>query len=221
MMPKSTHQPLTPSARHGMAYAALYVLLSAAVAIAPFALASSLKTSLDGQRATQVLLQKRLDRIVSAASSGARDKGSTVGPNIWEHESIAPFDTITRIDSDSCWTQPLTMDGPGQFLPGLPHGKVYYANHLLYDAPFVTKNFVEFTRAYIAKNNLTLMNPELLKSHLSLDNLTCITYNNFEVTLVDFMLHPQVKKWHFQITNEAPFNVYKIAGEMPLNGLPL
>ena len=141
--------------------------------------------------------------------------------NIWEHESIAPFDTITRIDSDSCWTQPLTMDGPGQFLPGLPHGKVYYANHLLYDAPFVTKNFVEFTRAYIAKNNLTLMNPELLKSHLSLDNLTCITYNNFEVTLVDFMLRPQVKKWHYQITNEAPFNIYKIAGEMPLNGLPL
>ena len=78
-MPKSTHQPLTASARRGMAYAALYVLLSFAVAIAPFALASSLKTNLDGQRATQVLLQKRLDRIVSAASSGSRDKGSTAG----------------------------------------------------------------------------------------------------------------------------------------------
>ena len=129
--------------------------------------------------------------------------------NIWEHDAITPYDTIMRIDSDSCWSHPVQTDGPRRYLPGLPKGKVYYANHLMYDEPFVTENFVEFTSDYIARENITVMNPDLLKSHRSVDNLTRITYNNFEVSSVDFMLRPEVRKWHFRITNEAPFHVFK------------
>ena len=129
--------------------------------------------------------------------------------NIWEHVAITPYDTIMRIDSDSCWSQRVQMDGPRRYLPGLPQGKVYYANQLMYDEPFVTERFFEFTRDYIANNNLTVMNPDLLQTHRNLDNLTRITYNNFEVASVDFMLRPEVRKWHDQITNKAPFYVYK------------
>lgn len=126
---------------------------------------------------------------------------------IWKHPALEGFETIMRIDSDSCFK------ATNQYLPKFAHNRlVYHSQFMGYEAygdKFI-EGLYEFVHKYIHENNIPIQNP-LLWQFISTTweaKGTLPLYNtNFEVSRKSFMLRPDVMDFHESLTEREPFGV--------------
>jgi hypothetical protein len=131
---------------------------------------------------------------------------------IWQHPAVEHYETLMRLDSDACFEYPLRNDSFYKTLPHLPQGIVYHANEIKFDSAAVSYGFGNFARAYVSKHSLKVQNPALWRAIPSRSRKRAkfpLFYNNFEVSLIQFMKRPDVIQWHEAITEQEPFGVYR------------
>jgi hypothetical protein len=136
---------------------------------------------------------------------------------LWEHPILENYETIMRIDSDSCFQRPLHNEHPlYSNLPGLSsETTVYHANQIAHDEDMVVEGFVQFVVDYVHKNNLPIRNPPLWDVLLSSfhqkknDTTAPMVGTNLEVVRISWMQSPEVMAWHYAVTEEEPLGVFR------------
>eukprot|EP00523_Entomoneis_sp_CCMP467_P022840 CAMPEP_0168830096 /NCGR_PEP_ID=MMETSP0727-20121128/1354_1 /TAXON_ID=265536 /ORGANISM="Amphiprora sp., Strain CCMP467" /LENGTH=357 /DNA_ID=CAMNT_0008883315 /DNA_START=185 /DNA_END=1255 /DNA_ORIENTATION=- len=133
---------------------------------------------------------------------------------IWKHSlwQQSRYKTIMRLDADACWHN----STPPSHLPSLPNSNtgdnmvVYHANRVAGEVSFVAKGFLQFVQDYVAKHNISVQNPRLYERIIESCPGKCPTfYNNFEVSRISFMNRSDVKAFHWAMTEEEPFGVFR------------
>lgn len=133
-----------------------------------------------------------------------------------------------RLDSDACYrrrilrantlgtsTQPHHWHVPGLPPPSRKDGPpiVYHAGEFMRDNAQVTQHFAPFVHRYVREHNLTIHSPALFEKipaeTKGINAAVPMFYNNFEVSRVSFMLRSDVKAFHYAMTEQEPFGVFR------------
>mmetsp|Transcript_21949 Transcript_21949/g.27154 ORF Transcript_21949/g.27154 Transcript_21949/m.27154 type:complete len:347 (-) Transcript_21949:26-1066(-) len=130
---------------------------------------------------------------------------------LWKHPAVKEFDTIMRIDTDSCFVSP-GEDIEDSELPGM-RGRYVYRS----DGPGTGVNtwihdLFSFTEKYMKKHKITPANEDLwrvVKDTWKEKKTLPVFGTNFEVNRVAFFLRPDVMKWHEALTEAEPFGVFR------------
>jgi len=139
---------------------------------------------------------------------------------IWLHPAIAPYGTVMRIDSDSCFME------PSPTLPNFPSTQAVYHSQYVGLAP--KKEFVkglwDWNTAWMKKNqNKMSGNPmfwSYVKNTHELEQTLPLYRTNFELARKSFMQKRDVFKWNEAITEEEPFGIYRHRwGDAPIRFL--
>lgn len=127
---------------------------------------------------------------------------------IWEHHALEHFETIMRIDSDSCFKE------VNNYLPNFHHEGVWYHSQYVGvedGAKFVeglfdfAVNYMNRTRAPHQPRNFLLWD---FAQHVNKQYKTLPVFrSNFEVSSKQFMQSDIVRRWHYALTEEEPFGV--------------
>jgi len=127
---------------------------------------------------------------------------------IWEHPALNHFDTVMRIDSDSCFKE------ENDYLPNFHHeGLLYHSQYVgvedgaqylagLFD---FAEKYMETTRAPPEPRNFLLW--DFAKRVWNHDKTLPVFRTNFEVSSKKFMQSKIVRDWHFALTEKAPYGV--------------
>lgn len=135
--------------------------------------------------------------------------------HIWNHDAVQTYETIMRLDSDSCWTatDPSKVpDAAFEALPELLPEYIYQHNLELSDNSDVCDGLYDFAQNYIDEHNITVANPSLWQEFERTwkgDKRCQMFYNNFEVSRISFMQQPQVRLWHEQVSEHKPFGIFR------------
>jgi len=130
---------------------------------------------------------------------------------LWKHPAVKDFDTIMRIDTDSCFVSP-GKDIEDSELPGMRGRFVYRSDGPGTGVNTWIKDLFQFTTNYMRDNNITPKNPELWKvvKDTWMNRQTLPVFGtNFEVNRVSFFMKPEVMKWHEALTESEPFGVFR------------
>lgn len=129
---------------------------------------------------------------------------------IWKHPAIDHFETIMRIDSDSCFKE------INPYLPNFMNDDLYYHSqyvgfengaqyvHGLYD---FAVNYMQTVRIPSEPRNFLLWHFSTTV-WTTMDTLPLFR-TNFEVSRVSFMKRNDVSLWHDALTDKAPHGVYR------------
>jgi len=128
---------------------------------------------------------------------------------LWAHPAIVgKYDFVMRLDADACW-----RDAPPRVdYPYLSRGYVYERFEDGKDGKDVCEGLYTFTSQYIEKQQLQVADPQRWHDFERAwkERETCLGYfNNFEITRVNFMTQPKVRKWHEAVTEKEPFGVFR------------
>lgn len=141
----------------------------------------------------------------------------TVG--IWKHPAIQQYDTIMRIDTDSCFLPakqdvelPSLMQQSIDTLPDLQPSYVYQS----FESPPSYNTYVqglyEFAVQFMEKENIKPSHPELWARAEELwkaDQNVPLFKTNFEVSRVSFFQREDVMKWHESLSEFEPFGIWR------------
>jgi len=127
---------------------------------------------------------------------------------IWQHPALEPYETIMRMDTDSCFKQTN---------PTLPNFKyndlVYYSQYVgLEDGKEYTIGLLEFAEKFLKKVGRYPASPMLwdfIKLSWKMHNSLPVYMTNFELSRKSFMLHPDVMMWHEALTEHEPYGIFK------------
>ena len=127
--------------------------------------------------------------------------------SIWKHPALDYFETIMRIDSDSCFKS------KNEYLPSFAHDQlVYHSQFMGYEA--YGDNFIKglyvFVHKYVHEKGIRIKNA-LLWQFISTTweaKGTLPLYNtNFELSRKSFMQRPDVMEFHESLTERHPYGV--------------
>jgi len=130
---------------------------------------------------------------------------------VWKHPSVQEFDTLMRIDTDSCFTD-FSESLEDMALPGLPSQYDYRAGGPGLGMNIWIKNLYDFTVTYMNMNNITPSNPKLwdfIESSWKKRKTLPVVQTNFEVGRRSFFQRKDVSHWHEAVTEKAPYGVFR------------
>lgn len=142
---------------------------------------------------------------------------------IWEQRVLDTYETVMRLDSDSCFLKPsVAYSRNSQYLPGLPLSSltttangieiapIYHTSAKFRDDISVSEGFGTFVHQYVSRHKIIVKNPKMFQEIPNESNqLSPALNNNFEVSNVGFMKDPEVKKFHEALTEQEPFGVFR------------
>lgn len=134
----------------------------------------------------------------------------TVG--IWKHPAIQQFDTVMRIDTDSCFLRESQANPGYEKLPYLDEKYVYQSNKGTHGLPTYVQGLFDHALEYIKKENITPSYPELWESADKLwrtHKNVPLFRTNFEVDRVSFFRREDVMKWHESLSEIEPFGIWR------------
>lgn len=129
---------------------------------------------------------------------------------IWKHPAIAHFDTIMRIDSDSCFKD------VNPYLPNFMNKDLFY--HSQYVGFENGAEYVNGLYDFAVQYMRTVKSPSEPRNFLlwhftttvwtTMDTLPLFR-SNFEVSRKSFMQRKEISDWHDALTEQEPFGVYR------------
>lgn len=129
---------------------------------------------------------------------------------IWDHPSIERYETIMRMDSDSCFK------APNPYLPHMMHEHIVYHSQYVGVEPEAGRPYIEglfdFTVEYMTRVNKSPGNMMLwhfIESTWSSSQTLPVFRTNLEVSKKSYMQRVDVKKWHNTLTEEEPFGLFR------------
>ena len=131
---------------------------------------------------------------------------------LWQHPVIGGYDSVMRLDADSCWSEISRINPEQPIYPYLPDGVVYQRNRGGKDGGYVCEGLYDFTSKYISTSGIAVANPELWQKFEKtwIEEGECLGFsNNFEITNVQFMQQSATREWHEAVTERPPFGVYR------------
>ena len=128
---------------------------------------------------------------------------------IWMPEAIAPYGTVMRIDTDSCFME------PNPTLPNFATSQAVY--HSQYVGLEPKKEYVQGlwdwnTQWMKSEDNKMSGNPMFwayVKNTHELEGTLPLFRTNFELARKSFMQKRDVFKWNEAITEQEPFGIYR------------
>jgi len=132
---------------------------------------------------------------------------------VWRQSLLSNYRTVMRLDMDSCFVKPGDGDDvDNMYVPGLRPRYMYRTDDLRKGGSDWIDGLADFAIDYVARENITPLNPELWEHVLSTwreDKVLPIFTKNFEVMRVEFFLRPEVMKWHEALTDHEPYGVFR------------
>lgn len=130
---------------------------------------------------------------------------------MWKHPAIQQFDTIMRIDTDSCFLENASVNFSS--LPNLPSSQIVYMSiNPPHGAPTYVKGLYDFAFEYMERHQLSPKNKQLWQiveeAHTQFQTLP-VFKTNFEICSRKFFQSPEVMQWHESLTELEPFGVWR------------
>lgn len=128
---------------------------------------------------------------------------------IWLHPALEQFETVMRIDSDSCFKS------INKHLPNFAFDHlVYHSQFVGYEAEGDTfvKNLYSFVHTYVSENGIRIKNPllwQFISTTWETQNTLPLYNTNFELSSKTFMQRKDVMDFHIALTEMEPFGVYR------------
>jgi len=128
---------------------------------------------------------------------------------IWKHPALEPYETIMRIDSDSCFTE------KNDFLPNFRYdGLIYFSQYVgMEDGKDYTIGLLDTAEKFMksigqkSPNNLVLW--DFIKTSWEKHQTLPVFRTNLEVCKKSFMTRWDVMQWHETLTEKEPFGVFR------------
>lgn len=130
---------------------------------------------------------------------------------MWKHPAIQQFDTIMRIDTDSCFLENASVNFSS--LPNLPSSEIVYMSiNPPHGAPTYVKGLYDFAFEYMERHQLSPKNKQLWQiveeAHTQFQTLP-VFKTNFEICSRRFFQSTEVMQWHESLTELEPFGVWR------------
>lgn len=127
---------------------------------------------------------------------------------IWQHPALGPYETVMRIDSDSCFKE------VNAHLPNLKNPSlVYHSQYVGYeDGKDFTRGLIDFTENFLKEIKRFPGNPfmwDFIQATWKTHGTLPVFNTNFEVSRKSFMLRPDVVAWHNALTEKEPYGVFR------------
>jgi len=128
---------------------------------------------------------------------------------IWEHPAIERFETIMRIDSDSCFKE------VNSYLPLMKNDAiVYHSQFVGHEHPSVPnlEGLYEFTKEYLKTIERNPGNPVLwdyIETTMTFKKSLPVFRTNAEISRKSFMQSGDLTSWHHALSEEEPFGVFR------------
>lgn len=131
---------------------------------------------------------------------------------IWEHAAIERFDTVMRIDSDSCFKE------VNPYLPNFHHDDLFYHSQYVGVVPKHGSDYIEgmydFVKNWMADTHQPSEPGNALLWHYATtmwesQRTLPLLMTNFELSKKSFMQREDVKNFHEAITEREPFYVLR------------
>lgn len=127
---------------------------------------------------------------------------------IWEHPALKPYDTVMRIDTDSCFNE------INEYLPNLKYDHlVYHSQYVGFeDGPEYAAGLFEFAENHLKNVNREPKNAllwQFIQTTWEHQHTLPVLMTNLEISKKSFMQLPEVKEWHEALTEKQPFGVLK------------
>lgn len=131
---------------------------------------------------------------------------------IWKQAAIERFDTVMRIDSDSCFKE------VNDYLPNFQHDGLYYHSQYVGVEPVHGANYIAGMYDFAVKWMETTKQPSEPRNALFWHYLKSVWENeqtlplfrtNFELSKRSFMQRGDVARFHDAVTEKAPFPVLR------------
>mmetsp|Transcript_13733 Transcript_13733/g.19644 ORF Transcript_13733/g.19644 Transcript_13733/m.19644 type:complete len:487 (-) Transcript_13733:75-1535(-) len=129
---------------------------------------------------------------------------------IWEHPAIQPFETIMRMDSDSCFKE-INSYLPHMAYPDIVYHSQYVGTEPPGGKPFITGLYdfaVEFMKRANRKPKNTML-WKFIEYTWTYEETLPLFRTNAEVCNKSFMIRPDVLQWHRSLTEEEPFGLLR------------
>eukprot|EP00586_Coscinodiscus_wailesii_P021660 CAMPEP_0172519342 /NCGR_PEP_ID=MMETSP1066-20121228/291361_1 /TAXON_ID=671091 /ORGANISM="Coscinodiscus wailesii, Strain CCMP2513" /LENGTH=467 /DNA_ID=CAMNT_0013301911 /DNA_START=66 /DNA_END=1470 /DNA_ORIENTATION=- len=130
---------------------------------------------------------------------------------LWKHPSVRQFDTIMRIDTDSCFVE-RGFDVEDLHLPAIRGRYVYRSNGPSTGVDVWIDGLYDFTVDYVEANKITPSHPELwerVKNMWIKESTLPIFRTDFEISRISFFQRRDVRKWHDALTEREPYGVIR------------
>lgn len=135
---------------------------------------------------------------------------------IWKHPAIQQFDTIMRIDTDSCFLDPALEQHANPSLAPLPALRdqfVYQSINPPHGKSTYVQGLYDFAKEYMAAEGLEPSHPALWATVEEAWNgprrTLPVFKTNFENARRAFFQSPKVLRWHEALTEREPFGVWR------------
>jgi len=128
---------------------------------------------------------------------------------IWQHPALDPYETVMRIDSDSCFL------GPNPHLPKFAHDHmVYHSTYVGYEfgKTRYIHGFYDFVQEYTIEHSIkpkNLMLWQFVLSAYEASQSLPVFQTNLEISRKSFMQRKDVKQFHETVTEKEPFGVFR------------
>jgi len=127
---------------------------------------------------------------------------------IWKHPAISRYETIMRIDTDSCFKE------RNPYLPNFAYeGIEYHSQYVgIEDGKDYTTGFLDAAEEFLKKIGKAPADPmmwDFIKQTWTRHQSLPVFRTNFELAKKSFMLRDDVMKWHESLTEYEPFGVFR------------
>mmetsp|Transcript_47851 Transcript_47851/g.57925 ORF Transcript_47851/g.57925 Transcript_47851/m.57925 type:complete len:331 (+) Transcript_47851:91-1083(+) len=129
----------------------------------------------------------------------------------WEHPAVGQFETIMRLDADSCFVS-VGVDVEDIHLPSMRGRYVYRSNGPNTGDSAWIDGLYDFTVNYMEANEITPSHPELWETvqQMWINEGTLPVFDtSFEVHRVPFFKRRDVMRWHKNITESEPYGILR------------
>lgn len=129
---------------------------------------------------------------------------------IWHHPAVERYETIMRLDSDSCFK------APNSYLPRMMYDHVDYHSQYVGVEPVAGRPYLEglfdFTVEYmdrVQKSPGNVMLWHFIETTWKLGETLPVLRTNLEISKKSYMLRADVQKWHNTLTEEEPYGLFR------------
>jgi len=129
---------------------------------------------------------------------------------IWHHPSVERYETIMRLDSDSCFKS------PNSYLPRMMYDHIDYHSQYVGVEPEAGKQYLEglfdFIVEYmerVQKSPGNVMLWHFIETTWTLGKTLPVMRTNLEISKRSYMMRADIQKWHNTLTEEEPYGLFR------------